>query len=49
MLANGSSIPDGDYFQRIAVLKPWGNPENVKNWDVYVIPFTVESGTVTSK
>uniref|UniRef100_A0A0B7KAZ1 Peptidase S8/S53 domain-containing protein n=2 Tax=Bionectria ochroleuca TaxID=29856 RepID=A0A0B7KAZ1_BIOOC len=34
-LANGTQIEPGKYTIRFAVLKPFGNPYNADNWDVY--------------
>jgi subtilisin family serine protease len=34
-LGNGSQIEPGTYTFRFAVLKPFGNPKNADNWDVY--------------
>ncbi|CAI6088118.1 unnamed protein product [Clonostachys chloroleuca] len=34
-LGNGSQIAPGNYTMRFAALKPFGNPFNADNWDVY--------------
>lgn len=36
--ANGSTIVYGNYTQRIAGLKPLGDPTNVDDWVVHVFP-----------
>jgi hypothetical protein len=36
--ANGSTIVNGNYTQRIAGLKPLGDPTNVDDWVVHVFP-----------
>jgi hypothetical protein len=39
--ANGSRIEVGNYTQRVAGLKPLGDPQNAEDWVVHVFPLEV--------
>jgi hypothetical protein len=38
---NGTAIPNGEYYQRISVLKPFGNRQVTGDWVVVEGPFNV--------
>ena len=42
-LSNGSMIAPGNYTQRVAGLRPLGDPKNVDDWVVMVFPCNVLS------
>lgn len=39
--ANGTMIPNGEYYQRISALKPFGNRNSKDGWFVSEGPFNV--------